>query len=268
LSCSDRKVLRQLCDSFFLIHKVVHGKSGVKLQIFKDKLALPVDPPSFDELLSIDNGRESWQKRFDGKPMYWSTTRQWLGSLREDILCVVAHKLAHGMLHYPSADWMLMIGEILQARSIPLPRGFLRATLRQAKNRTDLYGLLEAMQMALKEKELCKSKAYQSKLQAWKYRKMVVLPSDSDPMHYNLHQVVDSASDEAFQFVGDELTIEDWSTACSYAMMLKPKDHLPLFSFKNSFIEVRSYLNFVYFRFVDNIVLKVAGTNAQIRSGA
>eukprot|EP01039_Chlorochromonas_danica_P008266 gene8266-9115_t len=239
---AERKVMRNLCDSLQLHHKVAFLRDGsCNLVVTKVDPMLPVRPPPFDSLLAQDLNIDAAFKVFDGEPHFWPAVKDLLRQLDDEALHKLVHKLSHTVKIYPSVSWMLLLVQELQLRQHPLPYGTLQSMLRMATSRVDLYGVLEVMHVAMREKELCKTSVYQSKLRALRSMRRLVVPSDWDIEDQDVtaddsHDSYDDSTTTVA--VGDSLYSKDWSGACVQVFIKRPLMHLPKAIYKDAFLEL------------------------------
>lgn len=221
---AHRRLIRQLSDSMDLACKIQHQPQPL-CTISKHPRSLPALDASFSAFLLRTDKRGVNMSQLDGLPAQWEKARAMLMQMDDLGLQMVTERAALALHHNPSTAWMLLLIDLLQDKGVPLPRGTLRAALRMATKRRDIFGIVEVLQAALVEQTASRSTSYQSKLHHLHEKRRW-----SSPMDWMC------ASPEV---QCDDLQQQDWDLALTSALHRRgPLHELSQQAFKDSYLEM------------------------------
>lgn len=172
--------MRVICDEAGLRHKLLvpsiksndlnRTDRRIIFQVWKVSTSSTMIPlPSLDQILQKDMAQTALLQRLDLLPIHWSKVSAILANNKfdEELLRSVLLKLALSMTYYPSLSWILLMIEICQARSVPIPKIVWRRSIKMCAQRSDIFGLLEILHAAEIEQSLYGSDVYSRKLNSY-----------------------------------------------------------------------------------------------------
>lgn len=289
----ERRILRILCDAFGFKHRLVSthtdNESITTVRVYKHSHSpagvfdvgsstshlnttdasdnyINIAPPTLSALLTSDVIANPLCRQFDGKPLYFTQLQAALATMDDEKVSVVVHRLSNAMRDYPSVSWLLLLIEEMRARHIPLPLGLLRNGVKMCSERNDMYGLLEILHAAHREKVISSEPQFQRNLVKLRHhaRYQSGLDLDSQVDSHTLEEMNahsfdnnnnDTTEDDtstntssststrtarraSFTPAIDTLSMYDWNAACALVFR-NTHANIPMNSRQEAFAEVR-----------------------------